>query len=133
MISLSSNNDFLIATEGIHDEKSDLIHLITLFFEKPLVLDLFTVIIKFKIGIAYYPTQTNSYAELLQLSRLAITPIINDVLGNVSVYNRSIMERILHENCIKNEIETALVKKEFILHYQPKYAMDGSTIRGLKH
>lgn len=132
LISLSSNNDFLIATEGIHDEKSDLIRLITLFFEKPLVLDLFTVIIKFKIGIAYYPSQTNSYTELLQLSRLAITPIINDVLGNVSVYSQSIMERILHENCIKNEIETALVKKEFILYYQPKYAMDGKTMLGIE-
>lgn len=132
LIGLSSNNDFLIATTGIRVEKSELIRQISYFFEKPLDLDLFTVIIKYKIGIAYYPSQTNSYPELLQLSRLAITPIINNVLKNVSVYNQSIMERIRHENCIKNEIETALEEKEFVLYYQPKYAIDGFTMLGLE-
>lgn len=132
LIGLSSNNDFLIATQGIQAAKSDLIRQISYFFEKPLDLDLFTVIIKYKIGIAFYPTQTNSYPELLQLSRLAITPIINNVLVNVSIYNQSIMEKIRHENCIKNEIEIALEAKEFILYYQPKYAIDGFTMLGLE-
>lgn len=132
LIGLSSNNDFLIATTGIRVEESELIRQISYYFEKPLDLDLFTVIIKYKIGIAYYPAQTNSYPELLQLSRLAITPIINNVLKNVSVYNQSIMAKIHHENCIKNEIETALEAKEFVLYYQPKYAIDGFTMLGLE-
>ncbi len=132
LVGLSSNNDFLIATDEIHDEESELINQITCFFEKPLVLELFTVIIKYKIGIAYYPLQTNCRSELLRMSRLAITPVINNVLINVSVYNQSIMEKIHHENCIKNEIETALEAKEFILYYQPKYAIDGFTMLGLE-
>lgn len=102
------------------------------FFDKPLVLDLFTVIIKYKIGIAYYPLQTESYSELLQMSRLAITPVINNVLINVSHYDQSIMDKILHENAIKNEIETALEAREFVLYYQPKYANDGTTMLGLE-
>lgn len=132
LIGLSSNNDFLIATEGIQKEKSDLISRITCLFEKPLVLDLFTVIIKYKIGVAYYPLQTNSYSELLHMSRLAVTPIINNMLVNVSVYDQSIMETIQHETCIKNEIEIAMEGKEFILYYQPKYGSDGSTMLGLE-
>lgn len=132
LIGLSSNNDFLIATEGIQKQKSYLISQLISFFEKPLVLDLFTVIIKYKIGVAYYPLQTNSYSELLRMSRLAITPVINNVLVNVSIYDQSILDTILHENCIKNEIETALAAKEFILYYQPKYAIDGVTMLGLE-
>lgn len=132
LIGLSSNNDFLIATEGIHKEESQLICQMINFFDKPLVLDLFTVIIKYKIGIAYYPLQTESYSELLQMSRLAITPVINNVLINVSHYDQSIMDKILHENAIKNEIETALEAREFVLYYQPKYANDGTTMLGLE-
>ncbi len=132
LIGLSTNNDFLIATSGIHDEKSELLQQISLFFEKPLDLDLFTVIIKYKIGIAYYPSQTSSYPELLELSRLAITPIINNELLKISIYNQSIMAMIQHKNCIKNEIEKALEMREFILHYQPKFAIDGFTVLGLE-
>lgn len=90
------------------------------------------MIIKYKIGVAYYPLQTNSYSELLRMSRLAITPVINNVLVNVSIYDQSILDTILHENCIKNEIETALAAKEFMLYYQPKYAIDGVTMLGLE-
>ncbi len=132
LIGLASNNDFLIATEGIQEQKSYLVSQLINFFEKPLVLDLFTVIIKYKIGVAYYPLQTDSYSELLHMSRLAITPVINNVLVNVSVYEQSIMDTIQHENCIKNEIETALETKAFFLHYQPKYAIDGITMLGLE-
>jgi EAL domain-containing protein (putative c-di-GMP-specific phosphodiesterase class I)/GGDEF domain-containing protein/DNA-dependent RNA polymerase auxiliary subunit epsilon len=132
LVGLSSNNDFLIATEGIQSENSDLVEKITLYFEKPLLLELFTVIIKYKIGIAYYPLQTDSFKKLLRYSRLAITPIIDNMLVNVSVFKPSVLEMLLQENCIKNEIETALIKGEFILFYQPKYATDGQTILGLE-
>lgn len=132
LIGLAGNNDFLIASEGFYDRESDLIQQLSFFFEKPFDLDLVTVIIKYKIGIAHYPGHTNSYKELLQLSRLAITPVINNVLVNVSVYNQSIMDRIRHENTIRNEIETALETRSFILYYQPKYAIDGFTILGLE-
>lgn len=132
LIGLSSNNDFLIAAEGKLRNDSKLLKQITEFFETPLISDLFTVILKYKIGIAYYPVQTNSFTELLYYSRLAITPIIENSLNNISIYEQSIMENINHENCIKNEIEIALKDQEFILYYQPKYAIDGVTILGLE-
>lgn len=132
LIGLSSNNDFLIATEDVKYENSELIEKITGYFEKPLLLDLFTVIIKYKIGIAHYPLQTDSCIELLRLSRLAIMPIIDNQLENVSVFKPVILETIMQENCIKNEIETALLDEEFVLFYQPKYAVDGKKVLGLE-
>ncbi|WP_041668868.1 GGDEF domain-containing phosphodiesterase [Acetobacterium woodii] len=132
LIGLAGNNDFLIATEGIYEVESDLVKEIIRFFEHPFVLDLITVIIKYKIGIAYYPSQSSSYTELLYHSRLAIMPEINNELSNVAVFKHTTIEKIIHENCIRTEIETAMEKQELMLYYQPKYGIDGVTMVGLE-
>jgi len=132
LIGISRNNDFLIAAEGIVEEDSQLIRQIETFFQEPLISDLFSIILTYKIGIAYFPAQTDSYDKLSRYSRLAITPIIDNTMVNISVFNKYIMEMMEQENSIKNEIEEALMENEFIFYYQPKYAVDGITILGLE-
>ncbi|MGB4659506.1 MAG: EAL domain-containing protein, partial [Mobilitalea sp.] len=132
LIGLTNNNLFLVATSEFIDEESPLIKQLKSYFEQPLYSDLFTIILKYKIGISYYPTQATSYAQLFHYSNLAITNIIDNSMTNVAIYEESILENINKENLIKTEIEIALLEKEFVLYYQPKYAIDRITILGLE-
>ena len=132
LVAISGNNDFLIAVPNIVDEETALIKEINHFFDAPLLSDLFTIILLHKVGIAYYPVQATSYQELLHISSLAITTIIDDSIQNVAIYDACITENLNREMIIINEIESALFEKEFMLYYQPKYKMDGITITGLE-
>ena len=132
IIGLTNNNIFLVATREHINKESLFIKQMEAYFEKPLYSDLFTIILKYKIGVSYYPDQSKFYAQLFHFSNLAISSIIDNSLVNVSIYDPIIMEIIDKENLIKTEIEIALMEKEFVMYYQPKYAIDGVTILGLE-
>ena len=132
LLGITYNNEFLIATRGKLDEESDLINKIIKRFEAPLISDLYTVILKYKIGIANYPKMGKSFEQMQDRCDLAITSIYENSLRNTVLYTDTILKELNEENSIRNEIEVALLKREFVMYYQPKYDNDGVSILGFE-
>ena len=131
-LGITSNHEFLIVTKGNLDTEAYIVQEIVKCFDTPLIADMYTVILKYKLGIAHYPKQGKNFELLQNHCDIAITSVFDDSLKNAVLYNEVILNSLQQENSIRNEIEVALLKHEFVMYYQPKYAKDGLEILGFE-
>lgn len=132
LIGITGNNHFLIATKLPIYENCQLLNRIDHYFSTPLYNDNYTIMLTYKLGIVKYPEIQGTTNTLVMLGSLAITPIFDNPLLKVSFYTPEIQERLILENSIQNEIETALGMEQFLLYFQPKFDLTGKILTGLE-
>lgn len=132
ILGLTNNNDFVLSKEGTLSKDSELLLTMARYFSTGIQTDLYTIFLRYKIGISYYPKHTTNLTALLQLSSIAITHIFDNSVEHIALYQTDFSKMATTTYHIQREIDEALDTSAFTLYYQPKYNYTGTTIIGLE-
>ena len=81
------------------------------------------------IGIAVYPSDGQSSESLLAAADAAMYRAKQSGRNNYHFFTAEITQRTRARTQLAAELRRALERREFLLYYQPKYALDGSGLR----
>ena len=101
-------------------------------FAAPFVLDIYKVRVSPSIGIAYYPLDGSSADELLRNADTAMYNAKQRGRNTFSFYTRAMSESAYSKLALENRLRAATERKEFVLHYQPKYDARDNTLVGFE-
>jgi len=97
----------------------------------PFVIEGATVEIDVSIGIAAPPHDGTDLTTLMRCADIAMYAA-KEAGGGVMVYSEEQSERTLAKIQLVNEIRRGLDQDEFVLHYQPKVALDDGRVYGVE-
>jgi len=101
-------------------------------FAAPFILDIYKVRVSPSIGIAYYPLDGSSADELLRNADTAMYNAKQRGRNTFSFYTRAMSESAYSKLALENRLRAATERKEFVLHYQPKYDARDNTLVGFE-
>lgn len=84
------------------------------------------------IGIAMYPGDGNSAAALLQAADTAMYQAKKKGRGNYRLFTRDLSMAAEQWHVLSNDLHGACEREEFVLHYQPQYSLDKSSVCGVE-
>jgi diguanylate cyclase (GGDEF)-like protein len=85
----------------------------------PMVISDVTVRTGASIGIATFPEDARDEHELRRFSNLALRRAKNSIRGKVCRYEPTTDQAIHDQQILENALQSALVRNEFSIHYQP--------------
>jgi len=97
----------------------------------PFVIDGTSVDIDVSIGIAAPPSDGTDLTTLLRRADIAMYAA-KEAGGGVMVFTEEQSERTLGKIHLVNELRHALDRDEFVVHYQPKIALDDGHVYGVE-
>lgn len=98
----------------------------------PVVIGNMEVIPSCSIGISVYPDHANHSDELVQMADTAMYEAKNKGRNSYAFYHPSLTQKAVHYLTRERELHHALIKNEFLLHYQPQYSIAKKRITGVE-
>lgn len=89
----------------------------------PVVISNMEVIPSCSIGISTYPDHSNQPDGLVQMADTAMYEAKNRGRNRYAFYHPSLTQKAVHYMTRERELYHALIKNEFLLHYQPQYSL----------
>lgn len=89
-------------------------------------------LITVSIGIALYPEHGQNFSLLMKNADIALFYQKSNGRDGVSFFHESMSTRALLNVEMSNQLKDAIENEEFILYYQPQYALDSGRIVGLE-
>ncbi|WP_263262916.1 EAL domain-containing protein [Pseudomonas sp. RIT-PI-S] len=80
------------------------------------------------LGIAQSRLQGYEGHELIRCADIALYEAKNDGKGTWRYFSEQMSEQIQHRRRLESELRLAIRNQEFVLHYQPRYQIDGLAI-----
>lgn len=116
----------LNATHQASDVANNLIHRLS----KPFMIQNEENIVAASIGIAVYPNDGNSVAELMRNSDIAMYRAKQKNGNQYVFFEESMNAEVVNRNTIERELRRAISERQFVLHYQPQIDPETNVIRG---
>ncbi|MFK8068751.1 MAG: EAL domain-containing protein [Gammaproteobacteria bacterium] len=125
-------DEFTIIMEDIksHEDTLVIVEKILNSTKKPFNLSLNEVYITPSIGISIYPTDDLNANSLLKNADAAMYRAKDNGRNGYCFYTSNINKQMLKNLNLESKLRHAIKKKEFILHYQPKFNIDTKEIVG---
>lgn len=98
----------------------------------PVVLANMEVIPSCSIGISICPEHSTNHDELVQMADTAMYEAKNKGRNNYAFYHPSLKQKAVHYLTRERELHHALMKDEFLLHYQPHFSLAKKKVTGVE-
>lgn len=121
-LSRLGGDEFILLSESIENE-SGIFHLasrILACLKEPFTIGFSELFINASIGIATYPNDGKNTNELIKNADMAMYRAKNEGKNKFVLFTQEMHENFLTHVRIENSIRTGLLKREFIIYYQPK-------------
>lgn len=99
-------------------------------FENHYFSDNFSFKLLAKVGIATYPKDGDNGGDLLMRARIAANSAIDSPDHEMTYFSHTLQEKSMEEQRKFAEIDEAIKDHQFIMYYQPKFAIDGKKLTG---
>lgn len=97
---------------------------------KPILLDHYEVVVTGSIGISSYPTDGLDADMLLKNADVAMYKAKGKGRNNYQFFTAAMNEQAEERLTLENDMRKALLKSEFVLHYQPQLDLNSGEIIG---
>lgn len=126
------SDEFAILLEGIEDAKAVAVQAeaILTALHQPFDLDGNKVSITASTGIAIYPDNGNSVAELLKHAATAKRKAKQKGNNSLQFYDAEMTAKAVGRLRIENELRVALKKDELAVYYQPQFSLESGQLIG---
>lgn len=104
---------------------------IVLLCRQPIKVNNYLFETSVSVGVAYYPASGQQLDELLKNADIAMYQAKKHRLG-YQVFQQELFTRSEFRVNLRGQLNTALEKHQFILHYQPKVLLSGGDIVGVE-
>lgn len=98
----------------------------------PVVISNMEIIPSCSIGISVFPDHSDHPDELLQMADTAMYEAKNKGRNNYAFYHPALTQKAVHYLTRERELHHALIKHEFLLHYQPQFSLTEKRITGVE-
>ena len=96
---------------------------------KPFNIDNETISLSFKTGVSLFPKDSKNAEDLLEKAEVALQDVKNKA-ESIGFYKEEFKNKAKHITKLRSEVQRALKRREFILHYQPYYDLKTGKIVG---
>ncbi|OUS09654.1 GGDEF domain-containing response regulator [Gammaproteobacteria bacterium 54_18_T64] len=103
---------------------------ILLTLQQALSIEGHPIALSASLGIATYPDCANNAVDLMKCADIALYRSKDGGRNRAHFYSKALHEKIQKRLELENDLRGALQRGEFVLHYQPQVAIDGTTITG---
>lgn len=98
----------------------------------PIALDSNTVEVGLSVGVAVFPGDALAASELLRLADIALYEAKKGGRGSFRFFSTDMNERILQRRALERDLRKALLRSEFLLHYQPRVDARTLNVRSIE-
>jgi len=127
-----SGDEFCVLVEGVGREPIERAERILAAVRKPFVVDGTEIRISATIGIASTGPEDASAPELLRNADAAMHAAKAAGKGKWRAFEPAMHEALLRRLELRSELERALERQEFVLHYQPIVDIKSGLLRGVE-
>jgi diguanylate cyclase (GGDEF)-like protein/PAS domain S-box-containing protein len=99
---------------------------------QPVMLDGVSVTVSASIGIALYPQDGNSKAELLERADTAMYQAKSSGRNTIEFYQHDLSAAAKHKLTMEVALRGAIANNELALHYQPKVALGDRSVHSME-
>ncbi|TSB47218.1 bifunctional diguanylate cyclase/phosphodiesterase [Alkalicoccobacillus porphyridii] len=100
--------------------------------QKPFHLKEHDLYISASIGLAVYPDDGDQPDELLRNADIAMYEVKKNVKNGYRFYAKDFNTQIEEKLELESDLRKGIANNELILHYQPKFSVDGQTVSGVE-
>ncbi len=125
-------DEFVVWCDDLNE--SDAISLaedIVLLCRQPIKVNNYVFETSVSVGVAYYPTSGQQLDDLLKNADIAMYQAKKHRLG-FQVFQQELFTRSEFRVNLRGQLNAALAKHQFVLHYQPKVQLSGGNIVGVE-
>lgn len=125
-------DEFIVIAPNLKDEfgAANLAEKITAALSEPMRVGESELQVSASIGVALVPHDGASAEQILKCAELALYKAKEEERGDFCFFDRSLDEAAHCRQQVEREMQLALKRGEFELHYQPKIAVSDGTIVG---
>lgn len=133
-VARSAGDEFTILIENVPNEDHvvDLIERITNRFKEQIHIDKFRFYVSTRIGIALYPQNGNNAETLLQNANTAMDKAKAEGGNRYQFYNSEMTQAAYDRMYLRNQIQNAILKEEFVVFYQGQTDMRTGELCGME-
>lgn len=127
-------DEFLILLPDLDQEEDaaaaagKILHL----FTDPFYLDAHEVFVSSSLGVSLYPTDGENIETLVKHADTAMYHAKEQGRNNYQFFTQELNEKIHERLTIENNLRKALVRKEFLFHYQPLVNLSSGQLVGIE-
>lgn len=127
-------DQFVILVDDFSEEKIfiDIINQIMELFKEQIQIDYFRLFITASIGIALYPQNGKTSEALLQNADTAMYKAKEEGRDNYQFYTTEMTQIAYDRMYLRNQIQTGILKEEFIVFYQGQVDMRTGRLTGME-
>ncbi|MEN0645131.1 EAL domain-containing protein [Alkalicoccobacillus gibsonii] len=100
--------------------------------QKPFHLKEHDFYISASIGIAIYPQHGRKAEVLLRNADTALYEVKRNMKNGYHIYTDALNAHLEEKLTLESDLRKGIVNQELILHYQPKFSIDGTKVLGLE-
>lgn len=124
-------DEFALVAPGAGEEALEgLVSAVASVCEDPVLVDDHRLEIAFHVGLASFPMDAPSAAELLKCAQLALSEAKRHRPGQVVPYLRAFGDQARDRIRLRGELKIALIESQFELHYQPQIRLSDGRMVG---
>jgi diguanylate cyclase (GGDEF)-like protein len=125
-------DEFVVWCDNLNESKTiSLAEDIVLLCRQPIKINNYVFETSVSVGVAYYPTSGQRIDDLLKNADIAMYQAKKHRLG-FQVFQQELFTRSEFRLNLRGQLNAALEKHQFILHYQPKVQLPGDEIVGVE-
>jgi diguanylate cyclase (GGDEF)-like protein len=127
-------DEFIILMDGFSEEKMiiDLINQIMDQFKEQMEIEKFRFFLTACIGVALYPQNGDTSESLLKNSDMAMDKAKDEGGDNYQFYTNEMTQAAYDRMHLRNQIQTAIIKEEFVVFYQGQVDMRTGQLSGME-
>jgi len=99
---------------------------------QPQVVDNCLLTVGTSIGICFYPLDDTDPDELIRKADLALYRAKAEGRGRYHIYDDVLHNKVTTQVAVENELRLAVVRGEFLLHYQPQIRISDGEVVGVE-
>lgn len=133
-VARQGGDEFLVLLPEIKDEleATSVSERILGIFSKPIILEDNEIYISTSIGISLYPNDSRDLETLVKQADTAMYYAKEKGRNNCQFFTPGLNIKANQRLSTENSLRKALVRQEFVLHYQPQVDLDTGSIVGLE-
>ncbi len=127
-------DEFVVLFSDIDDEREVTIiaEKIIHKFQQPIQVDGRDLYVHASIGIAMYPRDGGTAAELVRHADVAMYQAKHNGRNTLQFYTADLSARVIERMTLENEMRQSLERGEFLLHYQPQISLTTGALIGVE-
>ncbi|MFI4940228.1 MAG: EAL domain-containing protein [Burkholderiales bacterium] len=126
---IGADNFAIVGEQGKDDDISALCEQVIDLLSQPFVIDSEHLHVSARLGIAIYPTDADNAESLFKRAETALKQAKSGK-QRYSFYSRELNAKVAEKFELERMLKTALEKKQFVLHFQPKVDLSTGLITG---